>query len=299
MYNLICSAAVGLLRKGEVMKAVSLISKWFALGAGACILSACEIGTYTIGGEVSGLSSQATGLTGGQLVLQNNSSDDKTISQNGPYEFETELDAGESYYVTVHQQPLGHVCSVVNPSGEVSEYDVTNVDVTCVSSPVFVASASGTSQSLNGSWRHCGFDPVVSADKLEIRVITDATQVTIVSFFNSTDSSCSGAELNDPAPASTTTVLDSSDDKLALGWSDGQVMVSPPLGSDGNSLPDAPFVTKIQRYANNGITKLIYFIDDSAVPWRLYGNAPVTVSGCDLDAELFHSCLLVKAFEKQ
>ena len=79
----------------------------------------------TIGGTV-------TGLAGTGLVLQNNGGDDKSITTDGAYTFDTTVDDGQTYTVTVLTQPTspGQVCTVANASDTVSA-NVTNVDVTC------------------------------------------------------------------------------------------------------------------------------------------------------------------------
>lgn len=83
------------------------------------------IESRTIGGTVAG-------LAGTGLVLQNNGGDDKSITADGAYTFDTTVDDGQSYAVTVLTQPTspGQVCTVANASGTVSA-NVTDVDVTC------------------------------------------------------------------------------------------------------------------------------------------------------------------------
>ncbi|TVQ41681.1 MAG: hypothetical protein EA370_01405 [Wenzhouxiangella sp.] len=83
--------------------------------------------TYTVGGQVSGL--QVNGLAG--LTLQNNGTDDLTIPNNGPFVFDTALEDGADYEVTVSQQPSGHICSVGNSSGQIDGENIDNVQVNC------------------------------------------------------------------------------------------------------------------------------------------------------------------------
>lgn len=80
----------------------------------------------TIGGAVSG-------LAGSGLVLQNNGSDDLTISDNGVFTFTTPQLEGETYSVTVQTQPAGplQVCTVSNGTDTVATANITDVDVTC------------------------------------------------------------------------------------------------------------------------------------------------------------------------
>ena len=70
---------------------------------------ACTTTTYTIGGNVSGLS-------GSGLVLQDNGGDNLPVSANGGFTFPTALDSGAAYNVTVLTQPSSpaQVCTVAN-----------------------------------------------------------------------------------------------------------------------------------------------------------------------------------------
>jgi environmental stress-induced protein Ves len=85
-----------------------------------------EPGKVTIGGTIAGLS-------GTGLVLQNNGGDDLAISANGSFTFETAVDAGSLYDVTVLTQPDSptQLCSVANASGTAPATNVTSVSVTC------------------------------------------------------------------------------------------------------------------------------------------------------------------------
>ena len=83
-----------------------------------------ETVTYTVGGNVSGLT--ASGLT-----IENNGADSLSVVADGPFTFTTELQEGSAYAVTVLAQPDGQTCSVSNGSGTVATVNVTNVAVTC------------------------------------------------------------------------------------------------------------------------------------------------------------------------
>ena len=80
--------------------------------------------SYSVGGTVSGLS--------GTMVLQNNGTDDLTVTTNGAFSFNTALANGTAYSVTVLSQPLVQTCTVTNGSGVIDASDVTNVQITCV-----------------------------------------------------------------------------------------------------------------------------------------------------------------------
>ena len=84
----------------------------------------CQVVLHTIGGLVSGLS-------GGQLVLQNNGGDDLSVSSNGAFTFGTGIASGTGYSVEVAVQPAGQECTVENGAGVVGDTDVTSVAVSC------------------------------------------------------------------------------------------------------------------------------------------------------------------------
>jgi len=85
----------------------------------------CSTGTFTVGGQV-------TGLTGSGLVLQNNGGDNLTVNQTGTFTFGTPVATGSPYSVTVLQQPKNpaQVCTVASGSGTVTA-SVGNIVVTC------------------------------------------------------------------------------------------------------------------------------------------------------------------------
>ena len=74
-----------------------------------------------------------TGLEGSGLVLQNNCSDDLTITGNDSFTFDTALAPGTSYNVTVATNPTdpAQTCLVENGSGQVPLEDVSDGAVTC------------------------------------------------------------------------------------------------------------------------------------------------------------------------
>ncbi len=80
--------------------------------------------TYTIGGTVTGLGSNP-------VILQNNSSEQLSVSANGSYQFPTAQLEGSSYSVTVHTQPSGYSCSVSSNTGTVAQQNITTITVNC------------------------------------------------------------------------------------------------------------------------------------------------------------------------
>jgi hypothetical protein len=85
--------------------------------------------TYSVGGTVSGLV--------GTVVLQNNLTDDRSISSNGSYSFATTLTNGSNYSVTVKTNPTNQTCTVANGTGTINGANVTNVNVTCTTNATY------------------------------------------------------------------------------------------------------------------------------------------------------------------
>ncbi|MCB1180082.1 MAG: DUF1566 domain-containing protein [Leptospiraceae bacterium] len=103
----------------------------------------CSTSYYKISGSV-------TGLNGSGLVLQNNSSDNLSISSNGNFEFSTPVASSASYSVSVFSDPsnLSQTCTASNNSGTVTSSDITNVSITCVTNSYSISvSVSGLSGS--------------------------------------------------------------------------------------------------------------------------------------------------------
>src|ERR1039457_3508675 len=81
--------------------------------------------TYTVGGTV-------TGLTGTELVLQNNGGNNLTVSASATsFTFSTPVASNGVYSVTVLTQPAGQSCTVTTGSGTATA-NITNVAVACV-----------------------------------------------------------------------------------------------------------------------------------------------------------------------
>ena len=89
-------------------------------------VSCVDIPTYTVGGTVSGLA--------GTVTLQNSAADDLVIDTDRSFTFDTAVNDGGTYVVTVSTQPDGQTCSVTNRSGTISGANVTNVIVACTTS---------------------------------------------------------------------------------------------------------------------------------------------------------------------
>ena len=103
------------------------------------LLAACWLGEATVGGTVSGLP------TGANVVLQNNGTDNLTVSANGSFTFSKSVEGEKTYAVTVLTQPAGANCTVANGSGTIDAdgTNVTNVAVTCVANASLTGTVSG------------------------------------------------------------------------------------------------------------------------------------------------------------
>jgi hypothetical protein len=102
-----------------------------------------QSGIYSIGGTVSGLR--------GTLVLQNNSTDSLTITDNGVFSFASLLNDGDRYDVDVSSQPTGQSCtSSKNASGFAND-TVSDISITCVDRPIVTYTIDGVVSGLNGT----------------------------------------------------------------------------------------------------------------------------------------------------
>ncbi len=111
----------------------------FAAVAGmALMVAACGGGgygsgggmaAYTVGGTVTGLVAGSDGV-----ALQDDHTNNTTVTNNGAFTFSAPLSYGMAYNVTVLTNPASPVvqaCTVANASGTIGYANVTNVAVTC------------------------------------------------------------------------------------------------------------------------------------------------------------------------
>jgi hypothetical protein len=80
---------------------------------------------FTVGGTVTGLTA------GDSITLQDNGSNNLTLSTNGAFTFATPLAYGQTYSVTLYTTSGQIVCTITNGSGTISGANVTNVAVSC------------------------------------------------------------------------------------------------------------------------------------------------------------------------
>lgn len=79
---------------------------------------------FRIGGNIAGL--------GGIVFLQNNSAEQAPFNISGRFFFPQSYPTGSNYIITVSSQPNGQTCSISNGFGRVSNADVTDIIVNCL-----------------------------------------------------------------------------------------------------------------------------------------------------------------------
>ena len=120
----------------------------------------CVIGSFTVGGTVSG-------LAGSGLVLTLNGANDLPIGSDGSFTFPTRVPSGAQYRVLVATQPANpaQVCTVASGNGTIGSTNVNNVRVTCAANTF---SVGGTVSGLMGRGlvlqNNGGDDVAVNAD---------------------------------------------------------------------------------------------------------------------------------------
>jgi hypothetical protein len=97
-------------------------------GGDVTITVSCVTEQYALGVDVNGLADDNT------MILQNNGGDDLLVSANGQASFNTPLDDGSSYLITVLTQPTSpnQLCEVSAPSGQLNGAAVLDIQVNCV-----------------------------------------------------------------------------------------------------------------------------------------------------------------------
>ena len=90
----------------------------------------CYLNAFTIGGNITGLTSEGLVLTngtaGGTAII---------VSTATTYTFTNQVAYGSSYGVTVLTQPANDICTVSNPAGIMGDALVSNINVSCVPKP--------------------------------------------------------------------------------------------------------------------------------------------------------------------
>ena len=101
------------------------------------------VSEYTISGTLSGLIAP-------ELVIENNLSDEITMSADGSFTFLTYFENGSDYEVLIKVQPNTQTCIVNNASGQISNHDVTNITINCENNTATPASEYKISGTVSG-----------------------------------------------------------------------------------------------------------------------------------------------------
>ena len=204
---------------------------------GACTVTAnFEINTYTIGGTLSGLAA------GNSVTLQNNNSDDLTLTVNGEFTFSTALADLSDYEVTVLTQPgnPSQTCTVANATGTLAGADVANVEVTCSTDTFTVG---GTVSGLEGEalvlQNNGGDDLAINADgdftfttpladgsDYEVSVLTQPTNPSQTCEIARGSGTLQGDDVTDVAVTCATPALGFDRDVIAFGNLDAETEAS-------------------------------------------------------------------------
>lgn len=97
----------------------------------------CGLASHTIGGTITGLNAD----TPNALILNNGSNSTLTVTKDATgaypktFTFGTSVTYGQTFGVTVLQNPTGQTCTVKNGAGEMKDDPITSIEVSCVDNP--------------------------------------------------------------------------------------------------------------------------------------------------------------------
>jgi hypothetical protein len=244
--------------------------------AGAAVTTvsvACATNAYAIGGTV-------TGLVGTGLTLRNNGGDDLLVSANGAFTFATPVSSGQSYAVTVQQEPTApwQTCTVTTGSGGVVASAITSVSVSCATNTYQVG---GTVSGLLGSGLqlqdNAGDDLSVNADgaftfatsvasgaAYAVTVLTQPTAPSQTCVVTQDTGSVAGAHVT--APTVTCTTNNYSVGGTVSGLTGLGLELQDNLGDDLSIAADGSFTfaTHVASSANYSVTVKT----QPTVPWQ-------------------------------
>jgi sugar lactone lactonase YvrE/ribosomal protein S11 len=116
------------------------------IGAASVSVSINCVGPFSVGGQVSGLSPNAS------LTITDNGADALTISANGSFTLSTSLKPGTSYAAAISVLPSGEQCGLTGSTGVVATSNYTGMSITCaIPTLSLVAGALGGSGSIDGN----------------------------------------------------------------------------------------------------------------------------------------------------
>ena len=163
-------------------------SKDIIMGADVTnVVIVCNTNSYSVGGTVTGIPA------GKELLIQNNSQNTTTLTDDGDFTFTTKIPNTGGYNVTILKEPKGTNCTVANGSGTIGGANITDVEITCVATPaliMFLSSYNVPSGYLGGTLGadvYCQRDPQCPIfGKCKALIVDGATRVAC------TSADCSG-----------------------------------------------------------------------------------------------------------
>jgi hypothetical protein len=237
-----------------------------------------------VGGSVSG-------LLGSGLVLQLNGIEDLPIAADGSFQFNSEFLPGDSYAVSVINEPSVPVqaCSVDNASGQIPNADVNDILVTCETAQF---SIGGSVSGLLGSGlllQNNGADDLTIVGNGPFSFATplddlSAYNVTVAAQPQQPAQTCmvdvaSGALAGEPV------------DTVLVSCSTDDVVVSPSSGPGGSITPDTaqtlPYQGTLSFTLSPEAGHQLYAVNGScagSLDGLVYTTAPV-LANCTVQAE--------------
>ena len=229
------------------------------------------INEYTIGGTVSGLS--------GSVVLQNNGTDNETVSSDGAFTFSTAIAEGRPYAVTVLTQPVGQVCTVTNGSGTTGSSNITNVSVTCVSNDTTLIASVPT---LGLSVKDTALNAALTGKPRRIK-ITNIGSIAATSVTYSTSPALPSGTTIDPASCGTIAALSACELTITPGGTAsataGNTSPTPiTLSISGTNTNTLRPTLNVLTYGSVYQGGYIYAVDDTTLDTGSIGGTVVTLT---------------------
>ena len=209
------------------------------------ILVTCNPATYTIGGVISGLTSNG-------LELQNNNNDLLSVPLNSStFQFFTPVAAGGSYQVSILQQPEDLLCTVSNGSGVNVSANISTVNVTCL--PITSAYIVNNGPSSISSVSLCAVDGITGQlSNCAITIPQGVTKNSYKILFNSSKTLAYivNARLNNVTKCEVNPV-----DGNLINCSEAGSGFTTPLGLAFNSTNKIAYVTNVAGAKINTVSK--------------------------------------------
>ena len=212
-----------------------------ATAAVSSVVINCVIATYSIGGML-------TGLSGGNVVLQNNGGDNLTLTSDGAFTFATNINAGEKFEVTVLSTTTDQHCTVTNGIGTIA-MTTSSVDVTCRSPRIIFNTQQLFSANLGG---------VAGADAL-CNAATNKPNVSVYKAFivdSTTRRACTTANCSGGVAEGLNWVLQPftdyrRPDAVLVGTTDGNAILPFPLANAAEALADGSWTGLNQDWTSS------------------------------------------------